>query len=133
MIIGKEEVPLGYPSGCTFSSYGGPFLRVQLPDNYNYDNILISETFFDEMAKEMGYSKTTEKARTLKILKEDVSAIATDLPSIRERVDALRAELVSVKNFERRLEDFQRVLEEFAGSTAKPAKPSPSNVNAEFG
>lgn len=129
MITGVEEIPQSLPAECTFSGHSSSscdkFIRVQLPNNYYWDNILISEHFFAEMAKEMNFSPITEREKLLKSIKEDSIGLAPVLTSLLNRIDILRSELDGLQSLATRLESLSGSIEHLlepvdaSGTTAK--------------
>ena len=117
MIVGIESRPNLLPAECVFTSHGSgscdKFIRVQLPENYYWDNVLISDHFFKQMADEMGYVRKDKQHELLEELREEARIVSPNLNGIVDTLAELHDKLQRLEVFEQRITKFAASLESF--------------------
>lgn len=133
MVIGVEVVPQSLPAECTFSGHAShscdKFLRIQLPEHYFFDNILISDHFFKQMAEEMGYVAKSKQDELLKAIKEDANGMAPGIDVLLNRIDVLRSELDALQSFEKRLSELRESIDSLNGLAKEPMRITKSSTS----
>ena len=129
-IVGVESNPNLQPAKCSFSgrdsSNDSKFIRLMAPEE-DWDTILISDTFFNEMAKLMGYVKISDEDVDAAQLKEAVNGLDAVVPSVLAELAQLRAQLAGVQTLDARIERFDATLRSIlkaTGSAEQSVEPA---------